>query len=245
VKKIIERIIRWRNPGFQFDESLGSKVILSFMYTQAMPLLRGLRMLVYLRKPKMMMMGRRASFFNLNKIRWGRFLKLGDNVYLSGLGEGGITFGNNVGIGSFSRVIVSTSLNNIGKHITIGNNVGIGEYAYLGGGGGLTIGNDCIVGQYFSCHPENHEFGNPEMLIRLQGVNRAGITIGNDCWIGSKVTILDGVTIGDGCIIAAGAVVTKSFPDRCIIGGIPARIIRYRTSQAEYTDMALPNLKSA
>jgi acetyltransferase-like isoleucine patch superfamily enzyme len=156
-------------------------------------------------------------------------MKLGDQVYLSALGSEGITLGDNVGLGAFSRIVVSTSLNDIGSYIRIGNNVGIGEYAYLGGAGGLEIGNDCIVGQYFSCHPENHNFERTDLPIRMQGVNRKGISIGNDCWIGSKVTVLDGVTIGDGCIIAAGAVVTKSFPANSIIGGVPAKRLKDRT----------------
>jgi len=159
-------------------------------------------------------------------------MKLGDQVFLSALGSEGITFGDNVGIGAYSRVIVSTSLNQIGTNIRIGNNVGIGEYAYLGGAGGLEIGDDCIVGQYFSCHSENHNYENMELPIRLQGVNRKGIKVGKDCWIGSKVTILDGVNIGDGCIIAAGSVVTKSFPANSIIGGVPAKILKSRGQQA-------------
>ena len=130
-----------------------------------------------------------------------------------------------------SKVVVSTSLNNIGSHITIGNNVGIGEYAYLGGAGGLVIGDDCIVGQYFSCHPENHNFSNEQMLIRKQGVTRKGISIGKDCWIGSKVTILDGVEIGNHCVIAAGSVVTKSFGKHSIIAGVPAKKIKSSINQ--------------
>lgn len=155
-------------------------------------------------------------------------MKLGDQVFLSALGNEGITLGDNVGLGAFSRVIVSTSLNQIGTYIRIGNNVGIGEYAYLGGAGGLEIGDDCIVGQYFSCHPENHNYEDIDTPIRLQGVNRKGIIIGKNCWIGSKVTILDGVNIGDGCILAAGSVVTKSFPANSIIGGVPAKILKSR-----------------
>ena len=102
----------------------------------------------------------------------------------------------------------------------------MGEFAYLGGAGGLTIGADCIIGQYLSCHPENHHFDNPNELIRLQGVERKGIEIGNNCWIGAKVTILDGVTIGEHCVIAAGAVVSKSVPAYSIVGGVPAKVIR-------------------
>jgi acetyltransferase-like isoleucine patch superfamily enzyme len=66
--------------------------------------------------------------------------------------------------------------------------------------------------------------------------------IGPNCWIGSKVTILDGVTIGEGCVIAAGSVVTKSFPDYSVIGGVPARVLRSRLPETktsvsyEYTE---------
>lgn len=55
-----------------------------------------------------------------------------------------------------------------------------------------------------------------------------GVKIGNDCWIGAKATILDGTVIGDHCIVAAGAVVKGVFPDNVIIGGVPARIIKYK-----------------
>ena len=102
----------------------------------------------------------------------------------------------------------------------------LGEFAYLGGAGGLEIGNDCVIGQYFSCHPENHQFEDSSKLIRLQGTTRKGIKIGNNCWIGAKVTILDGVTIGDNCVIAAGAVVTKSMPAGRLIGGVPAKVLK-------------------
>jgi acetyltransferase-like isoleucine patch superfamily enzyme len=68
--------------------------------------------------------------------------------------------------------------------------------------------------------------------IRHQGVSRKGIKIGKNCWIGSKVTVLDGVTIGTGSIIAAGSVVTKSFPENSIIGGVPAKLLKTRTHES-------------
>jgi len=58
------------------------------------------------------------------------------------------------------------------------------------------------------------------------GIGEYAYQIGCNCWIGSKVTILDGVTIGDNCVIAAGAVVTKSMPANSVIGGVPAKILR-------------------
>lgn len=228
MKKLITKLIQLRNPNFTFDESIFISEILRLLYLQFWSFIRGLKVIFLLRKPKGLLLGKNVSFFNIPKIKWGKFLRLGDYVYVSALAKIGIEFGNNVSIGAFSRIIVSTSFNNIGEKIKIGNNVGIGEFAYLGGAGGLEIGDDCIVGQYLSCHPENHNYENLTIPIRFQGVNRRGIKIGENCWIGSKVTILDGVEIGDGCVIAAGSVVTQSFPENSIIGGVPAKIIKTR-----------------
>lgn len=77
-------------------------------------------------------------------------------------------------------------------------------------------------------YPENHNYKDSDIPIRLQGVNHKGIKIGNGCWIGAKTTILDGTEIGDGCVIAAGAVVSGKFPKNVVIGGIPAKIIKQR-----------------
>ena len=230
MKRIVEKIIQMRNPNFKFDAALPLATILEFVWMQSRCLLRGFKVVFFFRKPKAMMLGRGVSFFFISKIKWGKFLRLGDFVFVSALSKNGIQFGNNVSIGAFSRIIVSTTLNDLGDKIVIGNSVGIGEYASLGGAGGLEIGDECIVGPYLSCHPENHNYGDLNTSIRFQGVNRKGIKIGKNCWIGSKVSILDGVQLGNGCIIAAGAVVTKSFPDNSIIGGVPAKLIKTRSN---------------
>ena len=60
-----------------------------------------------------------------------------------------------------------------------------------------------------------------------------GTTIGNDVWIGANAIVIDGVRIGDGAVVAAGAVVTKDVPAYAIVGGVPARIIRYRFLQTD------------
>ena len=228
MKTLIQNIIHFRNPNFQFDDAVDTRMIFSLSFQKAICLIRSLKLLFYLKIPKFLFLGKNVTFLNIHKINLGKWIKLDDYVLLSGLGKGTLNIGDHSGIGAFSRIEVSTSFNNIGSHIHIGNNVGIGAFAYLGGGGGLTIDDDCIIGQYLSCHPENHNYENTNMLIRTQGVNRTGISIGKNCWIGSKVTILDGVAIGDNCIIAAGAVVNKSMPPNSIIGGVPAKVLKSR-----------------
>ena len=165
----------------------------------------------------------------------GGLVRLGPYSRVDCTSRKGIELGQSFKLGAFSQMIASGTLADLGEGIVIGDNVGIGEFAYLGGAGGLQIGSDVIVGQYFSTHPENHVFSNPDVPIREQGVTREGIHIGSDCWIGAKVTILDGVTLGRGCVVAAGSVVNRSFPDYSIIGGVPARVLKSRTRSVSPT----------
>ncbi len=226
IRTCIEKIIQQRNPDFQFDPAVTSRLLVSLVLEKGTYFIRGLKRIFHGKYPRMLMLGKNVSFFHAANMHFGKWVKIEDHVYLSALGKEKLWLGNHVGIGAYSRIIISTSFNNMGSHIRIGNNVGIGEFAYLGGGGGLEIGDDCIIGQYLSCHPENHNFQDTTRRIREQGVSRKGIKIGKNCWIGAKVTVLDGVTVGDNCVIAAGAVITKSMPANSVIGGVPAKVIK-------------------
>ncbi len=235
IQTLVTKAIRKKNPLFVLDKKIGIGILLQLLIQKSMQRLRAMRLLLWGIFPEKLFLAQNVQLSYIRNIHFGKWIQLDKHVQISALCKHPLVLGNNLKIGAFSQIIAATSFNNIGEYIRIGNNVGIGEFAYLGGGGGLEIGDDCIIGQYFSCHPENHHFDNPEKLIRLQGVSRKGIKIGRNCWIGSKVTILDGVSIGNDCVIAAGAVVTKSIPSNSVIGGVPAKIIKQRTRLTQST----------
>jgi len=128
----------------------------------------------------------------------------------------------------------------------------IGDYSYIGARSRLTkvrvgkfscIAKEVIIGlgkhpvrDYVSIHPA---FFSPNRQAGFSFVASAYFNedehcnIGNDVWIGERAIILDGVSIGDGAIVGAGAVVTKHVPAYAIVGGVPAKILRYRFNQSE------------
>lgn len=112
--------------------------------------------------------------------------------------------------------------------IKIGANCTIHPFCVLLGEGGITIGNDVRIATSTIIASANHIFKDRDVPIWKQGMNAKGIRIADNVWIGANCTILDGVTIGNGAVIAAGAVVNKDVDEYCIVGGVPAKLIKYR-----------------
>ena len=113
-------------------------------------------------------------------------------------------------------------------------NLYIGDYSYVNEGNiscgvrsKVVIGTGCAIGYnvsikaitHFQEKPTTNRFG-PSLHVEKD------IFIGNDVWIGDNVFIREGVSIGDACIVGANAVVTKSFESKCIIAGVPAKLIK-------------------
>ena len=113
------------------------------------------------------------------------------------------------------------------RKVHLGNNSGIGINADIKGT--CIIGDDVMMGPECIVYTKNHEFRNTDTTMRGQGTQvEEPVYIGNDVWIGARVIILPGVHIGNHSIIGAGAIVTKDVPEWAIVGGNPARIIRFR-----------------
>jgi maltose O-acetyltransferase len=113
---------------------------------------------------------------------------------------------------------------NVTRNVSIGAGTWINTHCYFGGWAPITIGANCTFGPHVSIHTSAHDIEGPE--------NRCGpekndpVTIGNGCWLGMRASVLPGVTIGDGCVIAAGALVAKDCEPHGLYAGVPARRIR-------------------
>jgi acetyltransferase-like isoleucine patch superfamily enzyme len=115
-----------------------------------------------------------------------------------------------------------------GGNIVLAENVFLGEYVVIYGHGGVEIGANTLIAMHCSLVSSNHVIPTPDLLIRSQPDKIRPLKIGSDVWIGAGCRILGGLTIGNGCVIGAGAVVTRDMPPYSICIGNPAKVLRYR-----------------
>lgn len=114
-----------------------------------------------------------------------------------------------------------------GVGLRLGDNAELGQNARIDQP--VTIGDHVLMGPDVVILTVLHGFEDPDVPIILQGKQETRpVVIGNDVWIGTRVIILPGVSVGDGAVIGAGAVVTKDVPAGAIVGGSPAEVIRMR-----------------
>lgn len=111
--------------------------------------------------------------------------------------------------------------------IELGDRSSFGENSVIGGH--TVVGKDVMIGREFMTIPRNHIIDNPDIPMIKQGFTpNSKIIIDDDVWIGARVTILANVHVHSHSVIAAGAVVTRDVPEYAVVGGVPARVIRYR-----------------
>lgn len=124
-------------------------------------------------------------------------------------------------------------VNNGVGDVAIGANslIGIGSVLI----GPIVVEDEVILAQHVVCSGLNHEFHDVQTPIRQQPVNTAPIVIGRGSWIGANAVVTAGVRIGQQSVVAAGSIVTKDVPDRCVVGGNPAKILRrYDAASGEW-----------
>lgn len=160
--------------------------------------------------------------------------------------------GNGIEIGNRTTIHSGVRLQNVAQNskILIGNNVcinpgvdikahgsgkiEIGENTFIGSyvcfiGEFISLGKGCTIASHTKIYATNHNFADHTHNIE-SGVSYKGIVIEDDCWLGSGVRVVDGVTISQGSVIAAGAVVTQDIPPYSIAAGVPAQVIAHHGS---------------
>lgn len=110
--------------------------------------------------------------------------------------------------------------------IKIGSDSLIGEYSVIRGQGGVTIGDRVYTSPMTQIIAVNHVFDDPHRPFVEQGITARGITIEDDVWLGSACVVTDGVRIGKGAMVAAGAVVIEDVPAHTVVAGVPARVVK-------------------
>jgi len=122
-----------------------------------------------------------------------------------------------------------------GSKITIGDNTVINRFVYLDGRVPLYIGNNVNVSHYVLIQTLTHDPQNPDFICLERPV-----AIMDHAWIGAKALIMPGVTVGEGAVIAAGAVVTKDVAPYTIVAGVPARKVGERNRDLRYRSKYFP-----
>jgi acetyltransferase-like isoleucine patch superfamily enzyme len=228
---IIEKLIKTlkNDPNYKWESVYSGRDLFSVAWVRCFQVIRGLLLKPFLKRSAgLLFVGTHVKVRHGYQITAGKNLILGDNVDINALSTNGIQLGDNVSIARDSILFCTGVIAQKGIGITIGDRTGIGARAFLAGQGGITIGSDVITGPNIQIFSENHNFSDLEQTIKTQGVTKQVTVIGSNCWLGGGVTILAGVTIGDGCIIAAGSVVTKSVPQNSVVAGVPAKVVKSR-----------------
>lgn len=159
------------------------------------------------------------------------FIGKNSNIYLNSQFEGKNKIGNNC---FFNGVL--------GLYSYIGNNTSfsgkVGRYTSIAGEVKVPLGTHPISAPYVSVHPifystlghiKNEIWTTEQKFCEFKYANKNyPVIVGNDCWIGYRATLIPGVTISDGAVVLAGAVVTKDVPPYAIVGGVPAKVLSYR-----------------
>lgn len=122
------------------------------------------------------------------------------------------------------------------QNVSIGPHTWLGHRVHIDGSGGVDIGQGVIIARDTEIITSNHNFRSEDLweVPYDKRFVRKPVTIGDCVWFGFRVIVLPGVTIGEGAVVGAGSVVTKDVPPLAIVGGNPAKVLKYRNSEQYY-----------
>lgn len=228
LNKLTNRIISLLGKkNYKIDTNISNVDLLKIVFIKLLQLIRSIPLYFQLNKVKgIIFLGRSTKIRFKNNLSLGKTSFLGDYVELNCLSKRGVVIGDNFTIHRNSIIECYGVLNDIGEGISIGNNVGISSGCFISVRGFIEIHDNVIFGPGVKIFSENHKFENHNIPINLQGTSRKGIKIKSGCWIGSNAVVLDGVTIGENSVVAAGSVVTKDVANGRIVAGAPAKEIK-------------------
>jgi acetyltransferase-like isoleucine patch superfamily enzyme len=161
---------------------------------------------------------------SLERVRFGTNCWLKENVLIDGRCHDG--FGIDAGDDVIVRAGAYLDAYGGPGFISIGNRVGIGQYAYIGGNGGVRIGDDVMISGHTYIVSATHQFQPDTCAYQDQGETRLGVDIAANVWIAANCVVIDGVSVGEGSVVAAGSVVTTDVPPWVVVAGSPAKVIR-------------------
>ncbi len=234
--KIVDKIIcKLGKSNYHIDENFKKIDLIKYLIMKSFQLIRGFIVQYLLQKHGgYLFLGKKCQLKFKKKISIGRVITIGDYVEINALSKKGVSIGNNVSIGKNSIIECTGVIREFGEGLIIGDNVGIAQNAFIQVRGYVEIGSNVMFGPGVSIFSENHSFKDLDKLIIEQSTERKGVMIENNVWVGANATILDGVKIGTGAIIAAaGSMVNKDVPAFAMVGGVPAKIIKFRNQTVE------------
>lgn len=159
-------------------------------------------------------------------------LNVPQNIFLGSrvlIGKGSLIHAvNNIQLKNGVHVSRYCTLRSGPGDIVVNEMVNIGTYSHIDGHGGVEIGKNTLLARNVEILSGSHIFKDPTIPIRFQGTDLKKTIIGEDVWLGFRATVLPGVTVGDGTVVGAGAVVTKDIPKYSIAVGVPAKVIKKR-----------------
>jgi len=138
-----------------------------------------------------------------------------------------LSFINFKGVGRNVRLLRGGWVDHWGN-LSIGDHTQINRFFLINAGGGVEIGDNVLIGPYSIIYSQSHNYQARDVLIKKQGYTRAKVVIEDDVWLCARATILPGVRVRKGTVVAAGAIVTKDTEPYSIVAGVPARKIGER-----------------